>query len=59
MKKKTSGTPADRLKIDGDWKQAIRKALAAKRPKDGWPKQQTEADGSPPRSIGGTKRRSA
>lgn len=49
--KKTAGPPAERLKLEGDWKQAIRKALAIKRPEGGWPKQSTDASGPPPRSL--------
>jgi hypothetical protein len=52
MTEKKPGPAADRLKLKGDWKQSIRKALAIKRPQGGWPKQQTEAEGSPPRSTG-------
>jgi hypothetical protein len=37
-KKQTPGPEADRLKIDADWQEAVKKALAKKRPPDGWPK---------------------
>lgn len=36
-KKSKTGTRASRLKIDGDWKDAIGAALKKKRPANGWP----------------------
>ena len=37
-KKTPPKTPKpDRVKIDGDWENALGKALKKKRPKDGWP----------------------
>jgi hypothetical protein len=33
------GPKEDRVKIEGDWESAVGKALAKKRPKDGWPKE--------------------
>lgn len=36
--KKKTGPKADKVKIPGNWEKAIEKALAKKRPKDGWPK---------------------
>ena len=36
--KKKPGPEADTLKIEGDWEDAIKKALAKKRPATGWPK---------------------
>jgi hypothetical protein len=32
------GPKPDLLKIDGDWKDAVKKSLAKKKPADGWPK---------------------
>jgi hypothetical protein len=32
------GPKADLLKIDGDWKDAVKKSLAKKKPAAGWPK---------------------
>jgi hypothetical protein len=32
------GPKPDTLKIDGDWKAAIKKSLQKKKPPEGWPK---------------------
>jgi hypothetical protein len=32
------GPKPDLLKIDGDWKDAVKKSLAKKKPAAGWPK---------------------
>lgn len=32
------GPKAERVKIEGDWEDAIDQALDKKRPKEGWPK---------------------
>jgi hypothetical protein len=32
------GPVPDLLKIKGDWKDAVKKSLAKKKPTDGWPK---------------------
>lgn len=32
------GPKPDTLTVEGDWESAVRKALAKKRPKRGWPK---------------------
>jgi len=37
-KKKSTGPEAERLKLEGNWKDLIAKALAKKRPPGGWPK---------------------
>jgi len=37
-KPRTPGPEADRLKLAGDWKEAVAKALGKKRPEGGWPK---------------------
>ena len=34
---KQPGPKPDRLHIDGDWEEAVKKALKKKRPKEGWP----------------------
>ena len=36
-KSKKTGPKPDRVKVDGDWEEAIDKALKKPRPKDGWP----------------------
>lgn len=36
-KKKKPGPEPDKLKLEGDWGQAVKKALTKKRPKGGWP----------------------
>lgn len=36
-KRAKPGPEADRLKIEGDWKDAVRKAISKKRPETGWP----------------------
>jgi hypothetical protein len=33
------GPEAERLKLEGNWKDNVRTALGKKRPKDGWPKE--------------------
>ncbi len=38
-KPKNPGPKPERLKLEGDWQQAAKKALKKKRPKGGWPKQ--------------------
>jgi hypothetical protein len=37
-KKKPTGPTPDRLKLEGNWKDLVAKALAKKRPPTGWPK---------------------
>jgi len=36
--KKKPGAKPDHLKIDGDWEDAMGKAVKKKRPEGGWPK---------------------
>lgn len=36
--KRPVGRPAETLRIEGDWKSAVDKALGKKRPAQGWPK---------------------
>jgi len=38
QKKKKPGPLPEVLKIEGDWKDAVKKALRVKKPVDGWPK---------------------
>jgi hypothetical protein len=33
------GPKPDLLKIDGDWKKAVKKSLSKKKPATGWPKE--------------------
>lgn len=49
--KEKPGPKPDRVKIDEDWEEAVRKALKKKRPKDGWPK--PEDDPKPPKEDQG------
>jgi hypothetical protein len=37
-KKKKPGPKPKAVEIDGDWREAMKKALKKKRPKEGWPK---------------------
>ena len=37
-KKLTPGPEPEILKIKGDWKEAIKKSLTKKKPREGWPK---------------------
>ncbi|HEY9159346.1 hypothetical protein [Candidatus Binatus sp.] len=37
-KRRTPGPAPDVLKIEGNWKDAVTKALQAKKPAAGWPK---------------------
>lgn len=46
-----TGPEADRVKLEGDWKQNIKLALAKKRPEEGWPKQKTVATGAPHQMV--------
>jgi hypothetical protein len=32
------GPEPERLKIEGDWEEAVKRTLAKKRPPDGWPR---------------------
>jgi hypothetical protein len=38
LKKETSGPKPDMLKIEGNWKDAVKKSLKKKKPAQGWPK---------------------
>jgi len=37
-KKATRGPKPDLLKLEGDWRDLMKKALQKKKPADGWPK---------------------
>jgi len=37
-KRKTPGPKPNVLKINGDWRNAVKKSLEAKKPANGWPK---------------------
>ncbi len=37
-KRAKPGPKEDRVKIEGDWKEAIKKSLEKKKPAEGWPK---------------------
>jgi hypothetical protein len=36
--RKKPGPPEERLVIEGDWKDAVKKALKKRKPPEGWPK---------------------
>lgn len=36
--KKKRGQAPETLEIEGDWENAVKKAIEKKKPKDGWPK---------------------
>lgn len=38
------GPDADRLKIEGDWEDAVKRALKKPQPIEGWPKADTDED---------------
>ena len=48
-KRRHPGPKPDRLKIEGEWEDAIDKAIDKKRPEKGWPKQEgvERGDGEP------------
>lgn len=50
---KKRGPKAERVKIEGDWEDAIDKALSKKRPKEGWPKEGQESDPNEEKSEDG------
>lgn len=42
--RKRPGPKAERLAIEGDWRDAVRKALEVDRPPGGWPKEGENRD---------------
>jgi hypothetical protein len=44
MKKKRQkrGPKPDKLQIDGDWQEALKKAVKKKKPENGWPEEEKE-----------------
>lgn len=38
-----TGPKPERLKLDGDWKELIKKAVKKERPKEGWPEPEKKA----------------
>lgn len=36
--RKSPGPKPETLKLDGDWRQAVKKSLTKKKPPEGWPK---------------------
>ena len=52
-KEKTSpGPEADRLVLDGDWQDAVKRAVGVKRPVDGWPKPEKNRAAKPAKRTG-------
>lgn len=47
MPKRRPGPDPEILKIEGDWKDAVKKALGKKRPAGGWPKPERSAADKP------------
>ena len=52
--KSRTGSDPDRLKIEGDWKAAVGKAIKKRRPAGGWPKPEAYAksDEKPAQKMG-------
>lgn len=42
QERKKPGPKPDKVKIEDDWEKAMDKALKKKRPKDGWPKPESD-----------------
>lgn len=42
MKKKSTGPQPERIKLKGDWKKSVGKALKKPRPAEGWPKEEKQ-----------------
>jgi hypothetical protein len=38
IQKKTPGPKPEVVKIEGDWREAVKKSLGVKKPVNGWPK---------------------
>ena len=43
-KKDKPGPKPDHLRLEGDWEEAVKKALAKEKPKEGWPEQEKPKD---------------
>ena len=43
--KRKPGPKPERVKIEGNWEDAIDQALAKEKPKDGWPDHKTREEG--------------
>ena len=39
-----TGPKPDHLKIDGDWEDAMKKAMGKEKPKEGWPKDEEKGE---------------
>ena len=46
-KKSKPGPEEERLKIEGDWEDAMAKSLEKQKPEGGWPKHEKEGDEGP------------
>ncbi len=40
---KKTGPDADRVKLEGDWEDAVKKALKKKKPPEGWPQEDEQS----------------
>ncbi len=47
-RKKRPGPDPERVKIEGDWEEAVGEALKKPRPEDGWPKPEKGQDEKEP-----------
>ena len=45
--KKNPGPKADTLAVEGEWKDALRKAISVERPEEGWPDPPPKPQGRP------------
>ena len=46
-RKSKPGPEEERLVVDGDWKDAMKKAIGKEKPEGGWPDEPTEDDKAP------------
>jgi hypothetical protein len=46
QKKTKRGPKPERVKLDEDWEEAVKKALKKKRPESGWPKHEPDKNKS-------------
>jgi hypothetical protein len=44
-KKRDTGPEPERVKLEGDWRKSVGKALKKTRPTDGWPETKTKKGG--------------